>query len=161
MKSLHTLIKKELKSVTNLDQTSKIVLSMLKDLKDSKESRIGYVAGVVTSDGPEKIDENVRNLINCTKNIRKQYNFPIFSSTDIFDKKFIENLDEMSLPPKIFEERFLYFWEKILESGYVTDIFLTPGWERSRGAKFEHNIANNKRLEIHYYKSLKGGEKNV
>ena len=161
MKLLSVDIKESYKNVKDLITAAKFAISVLKEYRKKGTNRIGYVAGIVTSDGTENIDENVRKLKSYTKNIRKQYNFHIFSSTDIFDKKFIEKLDEMSLPLKIFEKRFLNFWEKILVSGYITDIFMTPGWERSRGAKFEHNIANNKGLDIHYYKSLKGGEKNV
>jgi len=37
-----------------------------------------------------------------------------------------------------------------IRSSYVTDIFMTPGWQRSKGAIAEHRIAKTKKIKIHY-----------
>lgn len=46
--------------------------------------RIGYVAGIINSDGPEKVEENRQRLAEYTERIREEQDFPIFSATDIF-----------------------------------------------------------------------------
>jgi len=150
MKLLHKEIKNSIKDAKNLNQILIITISILKNYKNSKANRIGYVAGAVTSDGDEKLKENIENLDRYTKQIRKENRFHIFSSTDIFDEKLIYNLEELVLSPNEVEKKFREFWRKILGSSYITDIFMTPGWQRSRGAKDEHKTAKDAGLKIHH-----------
>jgi hypothetical protein len=153
-------IKNSTKKVKNLNQIAKNTILILKKCKIDEAKRIGYVAGIVTSDGPENIDKNVKNLTKFTNKIRERNSFPIFSSTDVFSKKCIAKLDEMNLPPEKIEVEFWKFWRKLLRSGYITDIFMTPGWDRSLGAQDEHKTAKKAGLKIHYL--LKdGGDTNV
>ncbi len=143
-------IKESLKNAKDLNLVAKSAISVLKEFKSKGANRIGYVAGTITSEGYEKIEENVKKLIKYTIKIRKREGFPIFSSTDLFDKKFVSQLKELSLPPDKLEEEFLKCWKNILSSGYVTDIYITPGWENSQGARFELKVAKEARLKIHY-----------
>lgn len=153
-------IYESIKKATNLNQIYTLLITVLEEYVDHKPHKLGYVAGIVTSDGPDNINNNVKILKKFTNKIRKRNNFPIFSSTDAFSKKSIRKLDEMKLPPEKIEEEFWKFWRKILTSGYITDIFMTPGWDRSRGAQDEHKTAKKAGLKIHY--SLQdGGNSNV
>ncbi|MGD0729068.1 MAG: DUF4406 domain-containing protein, partial [Candidatus Micrarchaeaceae archaeon] len=73
------------------------------------------------------------------------YNFPIFSSTDIFTKPLLSKLGKLT------QDDFNSYWKSLLESGHVTDIFMTPNWQISNGATAEYNIAKEKNLVIHYW----------
>lgn len=51
------------------------------------------------------------------------------------------------------------FWRDILESGHVTDIFMTPRWEQSKGAIDEHEAAKQLGIKIHYMNNSKDRQK--
>lgn len=150
MKLLHEEIKKSIEDAMSLSQIAKITTSILKKHKNKGVNRIGYVAGIVTSGGEKRLQENINNLDRYTKRVRKKSKFPIFSSTDMFDERLVYNLEELSLPPNEVEKKFWEFWRIILKSGYITDIFMTPGWEISKGAQDEYNTAKKIGLTIHY-----------
>lgn len=111
--------------------------------------RIGYVAGIINSDGPEKVEENRQRLAEYTERIREEQDFPIFSATDIFSKELFAKLEEVKLGGPERNEAFMRFWREILESGNVTDIFMTPRWEQSVGATDEHKTATKLGITIH------------
>lgn len=112
--------------------------------KDFK--RIGYVSGIITSDGPKFVKRNMENLLLYTESLRDKNNFPIFSAGDIFTEEVFERVDAFNLP----SHHFLKFWREILVSGWVTDIFMTPRWDESKGALDEHEVAEKQNLKIHY-----------
>lgn len=43
-----------------------------------------------------------------------------------------------------------FFWREIFKSGHVTDVFMTPRWEKSKGAVDEYKTAQKIGLTIHY-----------
>jgi hypothetical protein len=108
------------------------VIEILKSLKDSGEGRIGFVSGIITSDGEKFIGLNLRRLASYTEFIRKANDFPIFSATDVFDEALTMRIGHNA------EERWLSFWKSILHSGHITDLFMTPRWKESRGARDEY-----------------------
>lgn len=112
--------------------------------------RIGYVAGIINSDGPEKVEENRQRLAEYTERIRGEQDFPIFSATDIFTKELFTRLEEVKLGGPEKTQAFLQFWREILEKGRITDIFMTPRWEQSLGARDEHETATRLGITIHY-----------
>lgn len=135
---------------SNLIEVRLSIVQVLKEAKRKHVSgRLGYVSGIITSDGDEKILENINRLENYTNDIRKIQKFPIFSPTDISNDVYAR-LQEMKLPKKEREEKFIAFWREILTSGLVTDIFMTPRWKESRGAQDEHETALKVGIEIHY-----------
>jgi t-SNARE complex subunit (syntaxin) len=142
-------IKKETAGKYTLNELEKAVLKVLSK-HAAERVNIGYVAGVLTSDGPEKIAENVEKLINTTNQIRNKHkDILIFSSTDIFNEKLVFALEDYKKDRHLLENKFHKFWENILSSGYVNDIFMTKGWERSKGAKHEYQVAKKNKLVIH------------
>jgi hypothetical protein len=150
MSLLHQEIRKTITHSKDLIEIARITNSVLKKYRAKGIKRIGYVAGILTSEGEDKLQENINRLDKHTENIRKANNYPVFSSTDIFDKKLVYSLEEIKLSPNKVEEKFREFWRIILSSGYVTDIFMTPGWKRSRGAQDEHKTAKENGLKVHY-----------
>ncbi len=113
-------------------------------------TRIGYVAGIITSDGPEYFQANRKRLADYVKKLRKIHKFPMFSAIDVFSSEVYERLKEWKLPFAEREMKVRSFWRKILKSGHVTDIFMTPRWEKSKGASDEHRTAKKIGLKIHY-----------
>lgn len=76
----------------------------------------------------------------------------MFSAIDVFSSEIYERLAEWKLPFNEREVKARSFWRKILKSGHVTDIFMTPRWEKSKGATDEHKTAKEIGLKIHYIK---------
>jgi len=136
------------KYAKNIDEVRSSVLSVLKELREEGAQRIGYVAGLVTSEGPKNVDKNVRRLAKFTEYIRDQNDFPIFSSTDVISDELFKRLGLEEFQKTDWEK----FWRDILgaEGRYVTDIFMTPRWEISRGSRDEHEVAKEVGMQIHY-----------
>lgn len=109
-------------------------------------TRLGYVAGIITSDGPKKLWDNIARLERYTDRVREAEGFPVFSATDVFSKELFDRLDVGAVSEKEYQP----FWRNVLGCGYVTDIFLTPRWEESRGATDEWRTATKLGLTIHY-----------
>lgn len=142
-------LKVAIKQCKTLDEIHELISKKIKDLqKDSIQLRIGYIAGKVTAEGPEKIKNNLARLHNFKEQLKIKENILVFSAADVFDDEVYWNLN---LPTPDHEQKFYDFWKKILECG-VTDIFMTPGWEESLGAQDEHKHAKNLKIKIHYIK---------
>jgi hypothetical protein len=135
---------------TLLEETHAALLQALENIRTEFQiNKIGFVSGSITSDGPEHIQKNIEKLKNHTENLRGQFSFPIICCPDIF-------IDEMNM----FHEKnntpyndFVIFWRNVLSSGYITDLFMTPGWEKSTGARDEHETAKKNNIIIHYLSS--------
>src|SRR3990167_1936785 len=108
--------------------------------------RLGYVAGIITSDGPDKIWANIARLEQHTIQIRAEHAFPIFSATDVFSRQLYDRLKE----GVVAEREYQHFWRQLQESGYITDLFLTPRWEVSKGAVDEYETAKRLDVTIHF-----------
>lgn len=115
------------------------------------EVKFGYVAGIISSDGVERIPLNLERLSGFTEEIRRCCNdLFVFSATDIFLEG---DLSRRLQASGAREEDYMTFWRAVLESGLVQKIFFTPGWERSRGATEEFEIAKRQGMEIYVLES--------
>src|SRR3989344_5250014 len=140
------------KAVTNcntLEEVLNEVVRVFKDIKETSE-RIGFVSGIVTSDGPIHIQRNLLRLENFTQTLSQKTNFPLFSARCVFTDELYRVLDEGGAK----NDDYLAFWDKLLRSGYVTDVFMTPRWEKSMGATNENKLANSLALKIHYVEEM-------
>lgn len=142
-------IRAVLGSANTLLEVRDSLLTLFRIFKNNGYRQMGYVSGIITSDGPEFVERNIERLAYFTEELRGYKNFPIFSATDVFSQKLFERLDEMTLETNSREEKFIRFWRDILESGFITDIFMTPRWEESKGAKDEYKTAKRLGLKIH------------
>jgi len=144
---IQSLFRRKMESVKNLESAEKGIVMGLVRLRETvreKSDRIGFVCGVLTSDGPEFLDANLARHRNYTSSLREAFLFPVFSATDVFDDKLLERLKDEP------ESSWRRMWRGVLSTQMVTDLFFTPGWERSIGAKDEHDTAKNLGLKIHY-----------
>lgn len=123
----------------NLDEVLKKLVAFFKFL-DSQ--RMGYVAGVITSDGPGLVQRNVEMLKKYTERVRLAQSFPVFSSTDVFGET---GLWERLAAKNYSYQDWVLFWRKVLGRGKITDIFMAPSWERSVGARDEWETAKKKK----------------
>ena len=146
------LIQIALSEVVTLGEASDRIISLFQVIKTQRESggKIGYVAGIINSDGPQSVKINRRRLTQYAKLLKKLHLFPIFSAADIFTHRVNRTIQEMRLPIVERESRVYIFWRKLLSSGHITDIFMTPRWEISKGAVDEHKTAKRVGLKIHY-----------
>ncbi len=149
---MQVLIQRSLKGVTNLNQVQKNLLYVLSLFKNGQpRTHIGYISGIINSDGPDNIRTNLKILRKHTLKIRTFSQFPVFSPTDVFPPHIYLKLDEVkNLDVSRREQKFNFFWERVLESELITHIFMTPRWELSKGARNEHQVASKLGLEIQY-----------
>lgn len=126
------------------------VIETLERVKADRHEYLGFVSGIISSDGDEQIERNIHRLAAFTEQIRREQPFPIFSATDVFSPELFERLTEMRLGRPEREAHFFDFWSAILHSGHVTHVFFTPRWEQSAGSSDEHKTALQLGLTVTY-----------
>lgn len=139
-----------LQTVRSFGELLPTVRGVLEKLTLEGKKRIGYVSGIISSDGPDKIQENIERLKSFTDSVRSTHQFPVFSATDIFTEQIYEACNNER---KITQSEFIDFWRELLKSKLITDIFMTPRWDESEGATDEHLVAEQLGLNIHYISS--------
>ncbi len=144
---MREIIRESVKEAGSLDQVRAGVIAVLVREKQ-KQGKVGYVSGIITSDGPEHIQENVKILEQRTREIAAREQMPVFSAVDVFDDDLFARLKAETLPQSAWQK----FWREILGSGQVTDIFMTQRWQVSTGSKDEHEAAMGNNLAVHYEK---------
>lgn len=148
---MHKNIGFALKNATTLDHVKKELIKVFEIARNKNGNiKIGYVAGILNSDGPKHFENNRQKLTDHAERLRKIHEFPIFSAVDVFSIEIYDRLEEWKLSLEEREAKARLFWREILESGHVTDIFMTPRWEKSKGATDEHKTAKKIGLTIHY-----------
>lgn len=148
---MRKVLKLALKKAFTIEETLRItVRTITKAKEDNPNAKIGYVSGKVTADGPECIIDNLARMHKFTEMLIKIHGNFIFSAADIFND---EVYWKMNLPRPIHEKDFYDFWRAVLSSG-ITDIYMTPGWEKSDGAKDEHETAKQLKINIHYMEGI-------
>jgi len=145
---MHELLEIKLRRVCTLSQFLDGILEAFEETRrlNTENSRIGYVSGIVSSDGPTHIEENLEVLQVYTKTVSSCFNIPAFCVGDIFTYNTLEFFESQ----KIQHQDLVSFWHKVLSLNYITDVFMTPDWTRSRGATEEHKSAERLKLTIHY-----------
>lgn len=140
-------LRKVAKDNVTLDQKLSAITKLLSSvLKLDPTLRIRYLAGRVTSDGPDFISQNLTKLNTYTDELEKKYGQYVFSAEDVFadEKYWMKNITSKDL-----KHIYVEFWQKLLKGG-VTDMYMSPGWETSNGATFEHEFAQKNCIKIHY-----------
>ncbi len=133
-------------TTTQIDVVKTQVIDILRNVKTDEIQKIGYVSGVISSDGPKHIPKNIAVLDTYTEFYRMTIPFPAFSSSDIFYGKYTERFN-------LSQSEWLTFWSSILKSGTITDVFMTPRWKISNGAVEEHKMAKELNLTIHNHEN--------
>lgn len=140
-------IRESVKEATTLEQVKDQLLAVIIREKQARNiTRVGYVAGIITSDGPDQVESNIRRLGEHTQRIRKREGILVFSAVDVFDDALFARLNAHTLP----QESWWIFWREVLGSGHITDIYMTQRWQESTGARDEHETASRLGLVIHY-----------
>lgn len=149
---LHDVLDETAAHANTLDDLEQRVLSTLADYHNERgNGHIGFVSGIINSDGPEKRDGNLEALQRRTEAIRRRTSAPTFSAFDIMPADTqMRFTDINTLSHESRMARIRSFWNTILTSGYITDIFFTPGWERSTGSVQEFLTALGAHIAIHF-----------
>lgn len=108
--------------------------------------QVGFVSAIIGSDGPEFVDRNIAILACYTDYFRSNANYPVISAADVFHK---ELLDQYRTVPNT-SDGWFGFWRRVLGSG-VSDLFMTPRWQASRGAWDEYDFASASKIRIHHH----------
>ena len=106
-------------------------------------SRVGFVSGVISSDGPQLVMRNLDLLRAYTGVIGSSVDYPVFCAANVFDEKLRGRYSGTAKP------EWWTFWRKVLGSG-ISDFFTTPRWGLSRGGDDEHTFVKYRKVELHY-----------
>lgn len=148
-----------IKHSTNLVHVREGMFEVFQTISEAEPNqKIGYVSGLISSEGPQHIERNMRRLEAYTELVRKQYGFPVFSATDVFGNGRFGQIEEFYFEKELREQHFIGFWRAVLGSGHITDVMMTPRWEISAGAKEEFAIAQEKEMKIHIIEPVAGIE---
>lgn len=151
-------IYQEIKHSTCLKHVHSGLTKVIKEINKNtkmRRRRLGFVSGILTSEGDKNMPKNIERLKRYTKEIRDTHNFPIFSSVDVFGNGIYDQIEEVKFERELREHHFIQFWKMILETGHITDIFMTPRWEKSRGANIEFATAKELKITIHFVRNIK------
>lgn len=144
---MREIIRESVRDAVTLAEVRDGLLRVFVREKRGKDGlRIGYVSGIITSDGPAHIEENIQRLAEYTERIREREGVLTFSPVDVFDDALFARLKADTLP----QESWWIFWREVLGSGHVTDIYMTPRWQESTGARDEHETASKLGIVVHY-----------
>ena len=115
---MHRHIGSALKNSKTLHHVKHDLIKLFKSAKAKHGiEKIGYVAGIITSDGEEYFEKNRKRLANYAEKLRKIHKFPMFSAIDVFSSEIYERLEEWKLPFSKREVKARSFWRKILKAG--------------------------------------------
>lgn len=95
------------------------------------------------ADGVIFAGKNLLNIAKHERGVRSKEHIPVFSATDFLLNELVNTVFRGKASGD-------EYWRDIIESGYITDIYMAPGWEGSNGAKSEFDSAKKKNLKIHY-----------
>jgi hypothetical protein len=128
---------KEFVGVTDLQGIQTNFIAIMRGIRE-RWPRLGYVAGIVSSDGPDHIERNMDILRRYEAAIRSRSDYPVFSSADLFSRKVYGQVRLSGLT----NQAFMDLWKGIFEAGFITDVSFTPRWENSEGARDEYKNAS-------------------
>lgn len=142
------IIVEAVKQANTLNEVRDSLFGVFKNFRLEGHDKIGYVSGIITSEGPDNIPKNIERLARFTAHVRATQAFPVFSATDVFDDVLFARLNAAGFK----NEDWLVFWREVLgdERKFVTDMFMTPRWEISQGATDEHQIAKAMNMSVSY-----------
>jgi hypothetical protein len=131
-------------SARTLDTIADAAIKDLTELSQ-KYRRIGYVCGILTSDGMQFKDDNKALLRLYTAQISKSVNYPIFCAATLANDKIeakIARYNQFDVNHKL--------WDRVMRSGLVTDMFMAPRWYLSTGSRVEFSAAVDEEMAIHH-----------
>ena len=131
------------KRIIDFDQAKASAIEKLIQAKEQSETgEVGFVSGIIMSDGPLRVIKNLGMLKRYQRFVKKQVDYPVLSAIDFLDADNIIRLTSNKQEHK-------RFWREILGSGYITDFFTTPRGQEKGGAKDEYETATKLGLIMH------------
>lgn len=146
---MRELIQASIKDCQSLSEIQRVLCDVL--ARQADQQPIAYVSGKITADGPDYIYSNLARLDEYTSRVTQEFDGLVFSAADIFNAQVYQVINQVA---EVSEAEFYTFWQNVLLHG-VTHIFMTPGWEESRGATDEHQTAQKLGLKIIYLSTAK------
>lgn len=109
------------------------------------KENLGQVCGPITTGGKGNIVDNLKFFNETIKKLQLEgYN--------IFDQMpFEDPMQSLKNKPNgNYKDILLDFYYPVFKSGHIKKLYFMPGWENSKGAVWEHDIAKELGIEIVY-----------
>lgn len=118
---------------------------ILKEVLSSGKNLV-LISGAVSADTPEGVRANRARLAERAKRVAKKLgdSVRVVCNPLLFPDEKLERMGDTE------KSDWVEFWNKIFCSGKLTDVYFTPGWEKSSGARWEHEKAEELGLTMHY-----------
>ncbi len=145
---MYEVLQRAVQQAHSLDEIGACVIPVLLNAKNrDPHRRLGYVSGIISSDGPEKMPENIRLLHERTEKIARLEKFPVFGPTYIFTDSVYGNIDAENLTSDDWNN----FWASVL-IGIADKMYMTERWQCSKGAQFEFQLAYAHDIEVCFHR---------
>ena len=146
-KSMRTQLRDYSDAVSTFQDAHAHMVSVFRKFrKEYAYPRLGYVAGPLPSQGSLDAGEHYRVHVELAGVLGQRFSFPICTMQDMFSPETLLRLKEKGFTSKHYAD----FARDVLQSGYVTDVFMAPGWEESKTVRAEHEAAKQFGLNMHY-----------
>ncbi len=143
---LKSILKTIVPTNTKIEVVESDLIGILSKIKRNNAERLGFVSGIISSDGERHIPANMEALNLYTEFYRDYTPFPVFSASDIFHPWTVGKFN-------LTKPEWSTFWTNILKSGNITDVFMTPRWNFSFGSIEEQKTAKELKLKLHYHQN--------
>ena len=109
------------------------------------KENLGQVCGPITSGGKGNFVDNMALFNETIKRLHSD-------GHNVFDQMpFEDPMQSLKTKPDGKSENILIdFYQPIFKSGYIKKLYFMPDWESSKGARWEHDLANELGIEIVY-----------
>lgn len=139
-------IKEAIGQSVSLDEVKEKLISEIDKISKETGQRWHYVSGIITSEGPARVHDNLQILARYTKDISTEVGVPTLSATEVFDDQLFKQINADQIP----YNDWLDFWQGVLSCGAFQTIHMTPRWNISVGCIDEYDTARDLGLEIIY-----------
>lgn len=140
-----------LAAATTYAEVAEVALGQMRRLRDDIHQDLHIVCGPISTGGLGSQAANLARFEDAIFKLR-EVGYPVFSQMPYEEAVWrIRNMTEEEINAGAYDQDLLEdFYGPIFRSGLVVRKHFIPGWETSRGARWEHDLAKETGTTISY-----------